>query len=122
MNGHFYLGYLDYLGAETCFLKDKNRERGAEDLRKMLKQRLEIKHFEEHEFELPKFYKAWCLANKISIYERPPSYVYAALKARNQLLRILNNKEWFILANPERTLIDCNNLLDDVIQTYKLMV
>lgn len=38
------------------------------------------------------------------------------------LLKVINNKEWFILADPERTLLDCQNLLDDVIQAYKLMV
>lgn len=48
--------------------------------------------------------------------------MYEALKALNQLQRIINSKEWFILANPERTLLDCQIYLDTVIQTYKVMV
>lgn len=86
----------------------------------MDKQLEEMKKFEEDKFQLPDWYKGWCLANQRSIHERPPEYVYEATKARNQLLRILESKEWFILAKPERTLLDCKNYLDQVIQAYKL--
>lgn len=82
----------------------------------------EIDQYQQKYFKLPKWYKAWCLSNNISISQRPPEYVYQCMKVRNMLLKIISNKEWFILADPERTLLDCQNLLDEVIQAYKIMI
>lgn len=56
----------------------------------------------ENEVTLPNWYKGWCLANKVSMEQRPVEYVHVAMIARVNLLRILNNREWFVMADPEK--------------------
>lgn len=69
-----------------------------------------MKEFAEYEskkgFKLPGWYKGWLLANKTPMSERPPEYAYVAMATRKKILRIINNKEWFVMLDPARTLID----------------
>ena len=61
----------------------------------------EIAEYEKKVMKLPGWYKRWLLANNKSLNDRPPEYLFSAMKARMNLLNVLNNKIWFCLVEPE---------------------
>ena len=70
--------------------------------------------------KLPKWYKGWLLANKSDVPENEPHHLFKAMKARTNLLKILNDKILFCLLDPNRVYRDCSNYLDDMFSNYKL--
>lgn len=41
-----------------------------------------MQDYEQKNMKLPEWYKGWSLANNLDISERPPEFVYYAIKAR----------------------------------------
>lgn len=101
-------------------MKDKIHGPGKiEKFQKMLDEMTDYE--DKHEFKLPKWYKGWLLANKTPMSERPPEYAYAAMYTRKKILKILNNREWFVMLDPARTLIDLQNILDNAMRVFKTL-
>ena len=114
IKGHAYLGILSF---------DKAQKHLGQKYEKIASLIKEINDYEsQKQAQLPTWYKGWCLANEMSINDRPPEYVLQAMIARNNIMRVLNNKFWFCLADPMRTNRDCRNFLDDSFSVYKHLV
>jgi hypothetical protein len=69
--------------------------------------------YEKKVMRLPDWYKRWCLANNKGLSELPPEYLFSVMKARKNLLTILNNKIWFCLVDPEIVHKECVKLLGE---------
>jgi uncharacterized protein YueI len=52
--------------------------------------------------------------------ERPPEYLFSAMKSRKSLLNVLNNKIWFCLVDPEICHKECINYIEEASQILKL--
>ena len=92
---------------------------GSDEIEKMDETIVEIKEYEKTYFKLPDWYKGYLLANRLILNEICPEFVYRAMLICSKLLRILNNKEWFIMAVPIWVHIECTNLLSDYLSFFK---
>ena len=103
----------------------------------MLKERVEIakeimagNKKDLNDLNLAKWHHAWIACNpktyefgriaKDSRYdERPAEFVFRSSEVRRKLLRIITNKVYFCLVDPERTFRQVTDLMSDYISAFK---